>query len=755
MAAALAGLRVVEIARGMPGQLAGMVLADFGADVARLESPGGDPNAGEPGARTWTRGKRRIAIDMDNPGEREHALRIAKEADVVLLGVRPTTAERWGLAPAALLEANPRLVVATISGFGWDGPHREKPVTEAYMLAASGLMAYPGNGAQRTGPIFLAPHLPGYSAALLAVQGILAALRERDASGQGQHVDIGLYQAMLVHRAIYMWNPELHPEEFITPSKVLTDPRGMRPMFNLNECSDGRWLSMGGWTPALSYRALEVMGLGHLLADERFTGIPNFFPDEAARKEILETLWARFRERPQQEWLDGMDAQSVPVEPVLSIAEFRDVGQVWANGHAVRVDDPVLGTMVQQGVLGEFSATPGTVRAAEATAGPAPEASSVAASWAKAAAVRGTAGVPREGRGPLAGLRVLDMTMFLSGPMAGHLLADLGAEVLKAEPPEGDDFRMSAPSVFRFLHRDKRSVVVDLKKPEGRGQIAQLVRDADVVLYNYRLGVEERLGLDYAALRAINPDVIVCRITAFGSHGDRAHRGGYDASISALAGMLQLQGGEGNTPVSITLADISTGLAAATAISVAVRARETGGPGQHIDISMIGAMAYLGSESFIDYEGRPAPEVLDGGQRGLGPLYRLYETSDGWVLLSARSDQSAAVLQALGLSSPGPIDAAALEHAFAVRTSGRAIDLLTAAGITCADATVDAREFLYGSPALLAQATAAIVPTERYGRLGQAGPAIRFSRTPVRLERQEPALGEHNDAVFAAPLMAR
>ncbi|MGK2965502.1 MAG: CoA transferase [Tepidiformaceae bacterium] len=747
MDAALNGLRVVEISRGMPGALAAMILADYGADVIRLEDPAGDPYLSEAGERLWSRGKTRVAVDMDDPAGRAQAAALAREADVVLVGLRPATAERWGLTYEALASDNPALVFASISGFGWDGPYRDQPITENLMYAISGGMTMEGNGGLRKGPVFIAPHSAACGAAFLAVQGILAALHERDGSGIGQHVDTSLYRAMLVYRAFYMWNPELRADEFpmFPPS---TDPRGIRPLFNLNECADGEWLSMGAWTPALSHKALEVMGLTHILADKRFAGIPNVLPDLEARMAVLQILWDEFRKRPRQEWLDLMDAQGIPSEPVQSIARFRELDQLWANASAVRVDDPVVGPMIQQGVVGMMPATPGIARPAEATARPAGFIAEAAARWAQAAPVRGDGAMRPGGRGPLSGVRVLDLTAFLSGPMAVHLLTDLGADVVKVESPDGDDFRVSAPSAFRYLHRDKRGVVLDLKTPAGQAALDQLIVESDVVVYNYRLGVEERLGLTYDRLRALNPGVIVCRITAFGPHGKRAHRGGYDASITALSGMPFIQAGEGNPPVSIGMADISTGIAAATALAIAIRAKETSGVGQAIDVSMIGAMAYVGADAFPDYPGMPPGESLDGGQHGFSPLYRLYQTMDGWLMLSARPGQAETVRDALAIEFGAEMDAARLQARFATRTTADWVSLLHRRSVNCANPLVDAKAFLYQTPELKASGTAIGIDHPVYGVLGQAGPAVHFSRTPARVDRQDPELGEHDAEVF-------
>ena len=620
MAGACAGLKVLEITRGMAGSLAGMVLADHGADVIRAEDPAGDPYLSVAGERMWHRGKKRIALDSDSQADRQRVLTLAREADVVLCGLRPVTAERWGLTYEALSSANPRLVFATISGFGWHGPYRDMPATEGMVQALSGSMNMPANGGHRPGPVFLAPPLGAYGAALTCVQGIISALRERDVSGRGQHVDASLYNALLVNRFVLLWAPERHHEDFPVIRSVTPDPRGVRPLFNLSECADGRWLSMAAWTPALAYKALEVMGLGELLGNDRFAGVPNFFTEEADRDELLNILWDTFKTQPLQHWLDldGRTRNPRRTGPVYRrISATRPALGQWPCYRSRRSDRREDGPGWS---LGTFSQTPGKVRPAEAVARAASESDDLLRGWQSMAETPpARPALPHRPRGPLDGVRVLDFTAFLSGPMCAHLLSDLGADVTKVEPGTGDDFRMSAPYVFRGLHRDKRSVVVELKKPGGDDVLERLVRETDIVVYNYRLGVEERLGLTYERLKSINPGVIVCRITAFGANGERAHRGGYDASITALSGLSDQQAGEGNSPVSITIADISTGLASATALTLAVRAKETHGVGQHIDIAMIGATAYVGADAFAGYDGKPANPWLDRGQHGIGP----------------------------------------------------------------------------------------------------------------------------------------
>ncbi|MCX6022118.1 MAG: CoA transferase, partial [Chloroflexi bacterium] len=592
MAGALSGLTVLEIARGMPGALAGMLLGDHGADVVKLELPDGDPYLSEAGARLWNRSKQRIALDLKDAGQRAAVWELARRADVVVVGLRPATAEAWGLTYEELSKDNPGLVFASITGFGWNGPHRDEMAVEGMIHALAGSMQSTQNGGFRPGPIYVAPRIASYGAAQMCVQGVLAALHVRHQTGRGQHVDANLLQGMLAYRGVALVKAELHQDEL--PSlPVARDPRGARPLFNLVQCGDGLWMGMAAFSRAFCERALEAMGMSHLLEIPRFAGMPNTFPNDEARWELLDILWAEFAKRPRDAWMKLMDAHGAPCEPVLNVDEFRRHPQLWANALALRVDDPVVGTMVQPGVLGDFAVTPGQARPAAAAAQPASAASEVIERWGRtrqAPASAASADPATFVKGPLSGLKVLDFTAFLAGPMCARLITDLGADVTKIEPLEGDGFRIGSKASFMVVNRGKRGVAVDMKDPEVRAIIQRLVRDADVVVYNYRLGVENRLGLDDATLRRLNPNVIVCRLTACGPLGEQAHRPAYDTSLSSLSGVYLEQAGAGNPPAAMGMADISSGIATATAMLLALRSRDETGVGQAVEVPMFETM---------------------------------------------------------------------------------------------------------------------------------------------------------------------
>ncbi len=766
MPGAASGLKVLEIAQGMPGSLAGMLLADQGAEVVKLEAPTGDPYASEAGFRFWNRGKVRVAADLKDPGAADTLRGLSRAADVVIVGLSQSTAESLGLTYDELSRENPRLVFATITGYGWDSARRDELAIDGTVHARMGSMLSPQNGGSREGPIFVAPRIASYAAAMTCVQGILGALHVRETSGRGQHVDASLLRGALNYRGNGLLTAAQHQED-LPVQPAIREPRGNRPLFNLCECADGRWISMAAFTRAFCEVGLRVMGLSDLLEDPRFATMPNTFANDDDRMAMLNILWDKFRKKPLQEWIDLMWEAKVPCEPVLSVDEFRDHEQLWANGLAVNVDDPVVGPMVQPGLLGALSETPGEIRPAEAAPRPPEALREVLERWGVPSdnpvpTPTATGGAFR--RGPLTGVRVLDFTAFVAGPMCGRLLADLGAEVIKVEPPEGDYFH--APSMrgsFAVLNRGKKGVVLDLKQPRSRDVLHDLVREADVVVYNYRLGVEDRLGLDYESLSAVNPKLILCRITAFGPQGPQAYRPGYETSISALSGNYVEQAGEGNAPATFGAADISSGIAGATNILMALRARDQTGLGQHVESAMIGTLSYVAGDGFPDYPAKTPRPIVDKGQHRAGPLYGLYETSDGWLFLAAVHDRHWTALgnalgvpelrdDAFGTAQGRAANAARLAEmltgVFGERRTADWESLLEAANVPCVNPMVETPSFFLDDPRSVEDALVVSLPHPHFGTLTEPGVPVRLSETPCVPEIPEPILGEHTQEVL-------
>jgi crotonobetainyl-CoA:carnitine CoA-transferase CaiB-like acyl-CoA transferase len=368
--------------------------------------------------------------------------------------------------------------------------------------------------------------------------------------------------------------------------------------------------------------------------------------------------------------------------------------------------------------------------------------------------------------GALAGLRVLDLSMYLPGPYASLMLADLGADVIQIEPPSGDLARFVPPAVgadsalHNWVARNKRSCVVDLKSNAGQQRFRQLLRDADVMLEGFTPGVTQRLGIDYESCRKINEDIVYCSISG-GGHGHQlASAPGHDLNYLALSGFLDQTVTEEGSPATIgpPIADIAAGLHAAIGILAALRHRDAGGGGQFIDISIMGAALALTAPQQVKAN---APTPLDRAldhNLGADPAYRLYQTRDArYVAIGAYEDKfwkrlcerlGRVDLIALRHDDPAAA-AAALSHTFAERDLHEWNALLLDADVCYAPVNR-----IQGVPAdrLVALRADFAGDGDIPAVAGQLRNPIRMSKTPPLLHSGAPALGQHDaEARWSAP----
>lgn len=252
---------------------------------------------------------------------------------------------------------------------------------------------------------------------------------------------------------------------------------------------------------------------------------------------------------------------------------------------------------------------------------------------------------------PLAGLKVIELARILAGPWAGQTLSDLGADVIKVESPAGDDTRRWGPpfidregdrsaAYFHSCNRGKRSIAVDFRDEDGQAIVRDLVRDADVLIENFKVGGLAKYGLDYDSLRKLNPRLIYCSITGFGQTGPYAHRAGYDYIIQGMSGLMSLTGEPDGQPQKsgVAITDVFTGVYATTAILAAVHQRASTGFGQHIDMSLLDvgtavtcnqAMNYLATEQ--------APVRMGNAHPNLTP-YQVFDCADGYIIIATGND---------------------------------------------------------------------------------------------------------------------
>ena len=252
---------------------------------------------------------------------------------------------------------------------------------------------------------------------------------------------------------------------------------------------------------------------------------------------------------------------------------------------------------------------------------------------------------------PLDGVKVVELARILAGPWAGQTLADLGANVIKVEAPDGDDTRRWGPpfitrdgdtsaAYFHACNRGKTSVTCDFRTPEGQAQVRDLIKDADVLIENFKVGGLAKYGLDYDSLRAVNPRLIYCSITGFGQTGPYAHRAGYDFIIQGMSGLMSVTGSPDGQPqkVGVAVTDIFTGVYSATAILAALLQRARTGQGQHIDMALLDVATSVMANQAMNYltTGKE-PGLIGNAHPNLAP-YAVFDCADGWIILATGND---------------------------------------------------------------------------------------------------------------------
>ncbi|QKD03108.1 CaiB/BaiF CoA transferase family protein [Mesorhizobium loti] len=380
---------------------------------------------------------------------------------------------------------------------------------------------------------------------------------------------------------------------------------------------------------------------------------------------------------------------------------------------------------------------------------------------------------------PLKGVRVVELARILAGPWAGQLLADLGADVIKVESPDGgDDTRKWGPpfvmshngenlsaAYYHSCNRGKRSIAIDFSTPEGAQTIRRLVATSDVLIENFKLGGLKKYGLDYASLRQINPRLVYCSITGFGQDGPYAPRAGYDFIIQAMAGMMSITGEVGREPqkAGVAISDIFTGLYSVIAIQAALRHADQTGEGQHIDMALFDTqISALGNQNLNYLVSGKSPVQMGNAHMNIAP-YEVVPVRDGHIILAVGNDgQFAKFCAAVGL------DELSTNPDFATNPAR------VANRVKLRERMIEALKTWDRDP-LLAKLEAASVPASPINTIGQMFadpqtiargmrldlddghgnllPSVRapmvMSETPLVYERPSPRLGEHTDEILA------
>ena len=717
MTTALEHIRVIDFGQYIAGPLAGMLLADQGADVVRVDPPGG-PLWDTPGNATWNRGKRSIALDLKSEGDREVARRLVEGADVVVENFRPGVMERLGLGPRATTEANPRLVYCSLPGFASDDPRADTPAFEGVVAAAAATFR-PAEPSHR--PVYTAIPIASTYAAFQAAASIVLALNARQRDGRGQHIEVPLFDAMfpsIGHHGLRIHGGSPDPLTFAVVWS------------GFFQCKDGQWLRFGGFGNQNFREFVEASGITSW-DDDGLTDLGRTLPENANDvAQIQESIRELFKTRTAQEWEDLIAEAGSEGAVCRTSEEWFDHPHARQSQMVVEVDDPTHGTMLQPGVNARMSLTPGGVR------GPAPSTNQHRSSLlAELDAHTSTTGQPPpQGflRAALEGVRVLDLCIILAGPTLGRTLAEFGADVIKIDNPT----RGSIVARHNDINRGKRSLLLDLKSEEGREVFWKLLENADVVAQNYRAGKLEQLGLGYEEVRKRKPDIVYASLNAYGHLGPWAGRPGHEQFAQTAAGMANRFGGDGAPAVQPNpVNDYGTGFMGAYAVALALLHRQRTGLGQHVDTSLAYTAMTLQSPYMQRYEGKTWDETRGQEALGSGPLQRMYQASDAWLFVGARESDLPRMAQVLGLSGIEGLQDEALEQSLEERFLGDTADTwagrLMEAGIGAQRVITNVRE-LMEDPWVQSHGLSITREHEEFGLITTCGPAPRLSRTPVR-----------------------
>jgi crotonobetainyl-CoA:carnitine CoA-transferase CaiB-like acyl-CoA transferase len=681
----LSDIRVIDLSQGIAGPYSTKLLADFGADVIKVERPGSGDYARRlgpfPGDVSHPEksgiflhlntDKRGITLDLKTAEGVDALKGLVKGVEILIESFKPGVMDRLGLDYDTLAKINPNLVMTSVSNFGQTGPYRDYKASDLIFYGMGGRMH--ASGLPERYPLKLGGNHAQYQAGnVAAMASMFAWYGQRHGTIGGQHIDVSIFETQMASYNSRM--PALLAYQYTGERGRrlggirLGYPSGFYP------CLDGYINVQGGG--AFWPRTIAMLGMPELLEDPRFLP-PMGQMDPDAREEFESTIWLPWvLERTKREVVEQCQAFEILSGAVNTIEEVMDNNpQFDARGYWVNIDHPEVGTLRYPGapiytqerwwrirrpapLLGQHTEE---VLREELESTPAPTSSMAAAS---------SQGTPATGKRPLPleGLRVLDMTMVFAGPYGTMFLADMGAEVIRVESinvfPTSTRGQFARPSkeaeekaptsrypnrdpgarpwnrvgMFNAHSRNKYSVTADLHTPEGKDVFRRLVEVSDVFVENIALGAMARLGLDYPVLSQWNPRLIMISSVGMGQTGPWAHFRGFGSHFEALYGHASVTGYpdmdvEG-APASVA-ADAATGVAIGLATVMALHQRKTTGKGTHVDLSQgENFVPHLG-ELFMDYvmnsrvagpNGNRDPVLVQGAYPCAG--------DDEWVAIS-------------------------------------------------------------------------------------------------------------------------
>ncbi|MDF1555068.1 MAG: CoA transferase [Deferrisomatales bacterium] len=562
----LAGVRLLDLTDA-GASFCGSLLADLGAEVVKAELPGEGapvPAACSPRCASSGNSERCPGPERDRLQVRDRLLRLAAQTDVVLEGLAPGGLERWGLGYETLAALDPRLVFASVSGFGSSGPKRTWTSCDLVAAAAGGQLFL--NGLRSREPLKLAGFQALHLGSLHAAVGVVLALIARNASGRGNRVEVSLQEAVasgLDHALVRYFADGTVAER--------NGSRYWNDAFFVVPCADGylQIYPFEQWETLVEWMGTE--GMAGDLAEPRYLD-PRYRRENFALIAEAVSRWTATHTR--AELCETAQLMRFPWAPVCDLAEVLASPQLAARSF--------------------FDTAPGCIRAPRSPYRFRTRETHRSSSGKPLPPQPGSRRAPVQS-GILSGLRVLDFTRVLAGPYATRLLADFGAEVIKVQSERTDGAGANDQPYFAAWNRNKRSISLDMGRTETREVVLELVRNCDVVVENFAPRVFDNWGLDYETLCRANEAVILLRMSGVGQSGPWRNAVAFGPTIHGAAGLAQLTSYPGGPPLGpgFAYADVASGLYGALALAAAVYSRDRTGRGQCIDLSEYEAVVSL------------------------------------------------------------------------------------------------------------------------------------------------------------------
>ncbi len=738
---ALSSYRVYELGIGPVTGIAGMIMADFGAEVIKVSPPTGDPFKSMPSYPMWMRGKTELYIDLHDI-DSVQMLRdaIIESADAFVTTLKPQTLSRLKLDAATLRNERMDLVCGYVSGFGTIGPYKDYPGYEGVVAAKSGRMLNFAGVEGRPGPNYSALQVGVHATAQSVAAALMAGLDSRERTAHGTTFNTSLLRGMMPYEMGVISMAQLQDKGILPKPRMQRDRTKSMPTLNYHpvRTKDGHWLQLGNLLPHLLDNFLRAAGFDMVFKEEKYFGDPMTW-DREVLEEFRDLLLEHMQTKTLAEWtaLFVNDGGVVSHAYQTTQDALKDPDVV-ANGHAVQVDGGV-----QLGLLANLTGTPGQVGRAHSQLldlndletrprrAPTPKSSQMPSR-------------------PLEGITVVESATIIAAPLGAATLADMGARVIKLEPLAGDPFRSMMSSLGASkCNTGKESICLDLKSSDGQAIAQQLAMKADVWIHNYRIGVPEKLGIGYETLAKCNPQLVYISANGYGPNGPGAKRPStHPIPGAALGGVAWQIGGlpDANEPADMQSLretarkllranevnpDPNTSMVVATTAVLGLHARRASGKGQKIYIDMFGANAYANWDDFLSYEGKPERTPVDQGGFGLSALYRLYECREGWIFLGAVTERQKTMLsKCLDIDVSSPDVAQRLSDIFQTKPALTWEASLAPRGIGCvvADEAAPPAWFLHDEHV---KAERLLVPAihPEWGNYLRLGPMVEFDST--------------------------